>query len=548
MRKMQSRMHWVIRRSLMVASVLTLTGRVHAQSTTTEDDADLEIPAAKDSPPPDAPAPTPTLPQRPVAAPIPDSPPPAATTQPGQPGDGELLNKRIEETEKRLAARVAALEAQLAKPIRPNPPAIANPAAPRVGNPARPGEQFSFRLPGGGAWALSGYVQAQYESHQDSEDQIQQGGSLLNQDRFLVRRGRLRFDAAWQWAELALEIDGSTTRGPIFGIRRAEASLLYRGRKFDGTVTVRGEQRDVLPPIAMLTAGLTEVPFGFELTDSSRNRHFMERSAASLAFFPGEPDVGVRLSGGIGFFRYAVAVLNGEPLDDRTTSRPARDPNAAKDIVARLGAEGKVTPSFRLSGGVSALRGTGFHAGTEATKNRAEWRDLNENNSIDTGEVIAVPGSAATPSENFTRWAAALDVQARVQTPLGQTMIYGEALAATNLDRGFFIADPVVSGVDIRHLSFYAAVVQDVKNYGFVGVRFDYYDPNADFFDSRAGKLIPTSQAVTTISPLVGLQIPGLARLSFQYDVVQDALGRDERGVPADLRNDRWTIRLQVQR
>jgi hypothetical protein len=298
----------------------------------------------------------------------------------------------------------------------------------------------------------------------------------------------------------------------------------------------------------MLTAGLTEIPFGFELTDSSRNRHFMERSTGSLAFFPGEPDVGVRLSGGIGFVRYAVAVVNGEPLDDRTSSRPARDPNAAKDIIARLGAAGNVTRALRLSGGVSALRGTGFHVGTEATKNRAEWRDLNENNSIDSGEVTAVPGSAATPSVNFSRWALALDVQARLHTPLGQTMVYGEAMAATNIDRGFFVADPVRTGLDIRHLSLYAAVVQDIKEYGFVGLRVDVYDPNADFFDTRAGKLIPTSQAVTTVSPLVGLQLPGIARLTFQYDSVRDALGRDARGVPADLRNDRWTLRFQVQR
>lgn len=517
--------------TFVLASIVAFSNEAHAQTPPADDDADVEIPAVKDSPPPDTPA-RDQPPQGPVAAPISDKPSPT----PPKPDETQALVRRMEETERRLSERVAALETQLAARGQPKPS-----ASPRA-------ERSAPSLPGGGAWALTGYVQTQYENHQDSQDQLQQGGALLNQDRFLVRRGRLRFDAAWQWAELALELDGSTTRGPIFGVRRAEASLLVRGRPFDGTVTSRGDVRDVVPPLAMLTAGVTEIPFGFELTDSSRNRLFMERSAASLAFFPGEPDVGVRLSGGIGFFRYALAVLNGEPLDDRTTSRPARDPNAAKDFVARFGAEGNATRALRLSGSISALRGTGFHAGTEATKNRAEWRDLNENNSIDTGEVTAVPGSAATPSENFARWAVGLDVQARLHTPIGQTMIYAAAVAATNLDRGFFVADPVATGIDIRHLSFYAAGVQEIKEYGFVGLRVDYYDPNADFFDARAGKLIPTSQAVTTISPLVGLQLPGIARLSFQYDVVRDALGRDAWGVPADLRNDHWTIRLQVQR
>ena len=34
------------------------------------------------------------------------------------------------------------------------------------------------------------------------------------------------------------------------------------------------------------------------------------------------------------------------------------------------------------------------------------WRDTNENSSVDTGEIVAVPGSAATPSQSFDRWAA----------------------------------------------------------------------------------------------------------------------------------------------
>ena len=39
----------------------------------------------------------------------------------------------------------------------------------------------------------------------------------------------------------------------------------------------------------------------------------MERSLQSRAFFPAEPDLGVRLSGEIAWLRYAFAVVNGEP-------------------------------------------------------------------------------------------------------------------------------------------------------------------------------------------------------------------------------------------
>ena len=52
--------------------------------------------------------------------------------------------------------------------------------------------------------------------------------------------------------------------------------------------------------------------------------------------------------------------------------------------------------------------------------------------------------------------------------------------------------------------------------------------------------------AGTVASPVVGLALPGYARLTFQYDVVRDLLAKDARGVPVDLKNDRWTLRLQV--
>jgi hypothetical protein len=382
------------------------------------------------------------------------------------------------------------------------------------------------------AYTLSAYTQVQYESHQDSEDQVQQGGSPLNQDRFLVRRARVRVDGAWPWAAMAIEIDGNTTRGPTIGLRRAEGSLVWRN----------GDR----VPYAQLTMGLTEIPFGRELSVSNRARPFMERSGASLAFFPGEPDVGVRLSGGVYAFRYAIGVYNGEPIDDRVSSRPARDFNAAKDVVTRFGVDVEPADWLRVQGGTSFLRGKGFHSGTDATKNAAQWRDTNENSVIDQGEVTAVPGSAATPSQNFDRWAVNADLEIKVKTGLGWSTLQGEATAATNLDRGVIVADPVASGSDTREIGYVAAFTQELFSYGLIGLRYDLYDPNADYLTPRAGKLLPTTQRIRTISPLVALHYER-AWLSFQYDFIDDHLARDDRGVPTDLRNNRWILRLQME-
>jgi hypothetical protein len=98
----------------------------------------------------------------------------------------------------------------------------------------------------------------------------------------------------------------------------------------------------------------------------------------------------------------------------------------------------------------------------------------------------------------------------------------------------------------VRELGYYLAFVQEVTPFGLVGFRTDFYDGNSDFTDSRRGLLLPAQQSVRTYSPLVGVVLPQRARLVFQYDFVRDHFARDTRGEPADLRNDQWTLRLQV--
>lgn len=375
---------------------------------------------------------------------------------------------------------------------------------------------------------VSGYVQAQYDHNQASEDERLQGGAPSNQDRFHVRRARLRVDKQWDWAVASIEIDASTTRGAAIGLRRAEA-----GVRFD-----QGETS------LLLVAGVTDIPFGWELgLERSRNRIFLERSSASLAFFPGEGDVGARAAASYGPFRIGLAFMNGEPAD---AAHVGRDFNKSKDLVVRIGAEAKPTADLEVGGGVSFLKGKGFHPGTDATKPTIEWRDLNENGAVDLGETTGVPGFAATPSANFDRWAVGADLRFALRTALGLSRLYGEVYLASNLDRGLFVADPISAGTDSRELGAYVAGVQELGKWLFFGARVDVYDPNSDFLDKRQGKLVPTKQTITTFSPLVGLSLGGHGRFVVQYDLVRDHLARDVRGVPVDAKNDQLSFRVQV--
>jgi hypothetical protein len=383
--------------------------------------------------------------------------------------------------------------------------------------------------------SISGYVQVQYGQNQLSQDQLQQGGTPYNQDRFSVRRGRLRVNGRWKYVRTDFELDASTTRGPTASVRRASVSGVLPSK-------VEGEL-----PYLMLTAGLTEIPFGLELQQGQDDILFLERTTGSLAFFPGPVDTGVKLDAAYGPLRLQAAVMNGAPLDDRAGGPSAVDPTRGPDYVVRVGADAWAHPIFHVAGGVSFLSGTGFSPGSDATKPVLQWNDLDSDGAIGAGEIVSVAGRGAIPSQNFSHWAVGADLSFELKTKAGTTRVYGELTIAENLDRALYVADPGKEGLDFRELSWYVAFLQDVTQYGFVGARYDVYDPNSDLFDARRGQVVPKDASLTTISPVVGVRWPGVGRLSFEYDVVRDKLARDVRGVPKDVANNQWTLRVQGQ-
>ncbi|HET7540630.1 MAG TPA: hypothetical protein VFK05_12185 [Polyangiaceae bacterium] len=513
--------------SLTAFTALAWSSPALAQSappTVASDDDDLEVPSNPTVPGAAAPKPLPE--SKPESKPVPA---PERTKAAANADDSALQHELAE-----LRARVEAMEHQRASaPTGAKPePARATAEPDSKGSAYLEKNATSRPVPTG--LRIGGYLQTQFESNQISVDQLQQGGAPINQDRFTLRRGRLRLDHGWEYANATLELDANTTRGMSVGIRRAEGSVLYRGNNGND-----------LPPLIMLTLGVTDLPFGFELLESSRVRPFMERSLGSSALFPTEMDVGLKLSGAVSFVRYAFAVTNGEPVD--TLNKFPRDPNAAKDFSGRVGVETQPLKALSLAGGTSFYQGTGFHAGTDATKPSFTWLDINEDRAIQPNELQPVAGAAAQPSTNFDRWAYGLDLELTLRTKLGATRLVAEGFLASNLDRAYLIADPTIGQNDVREAGGYVALVQDVTTFAQVGFRASYYDPNSDFFDNLRGRQVPTSLSVTTLSPLVALRWKETARLSFQYDFVRDSLAKDASGVPTDAKNNQLTLRLQVE-
>jgi hypothetical protein len=380
--------------------------------------------------------------------------------------------------------------------------------------------------------SLYSYVQADYQVRQSSEDQLDPvSGQSLNLDRFLIRRARLGVMMDRQFGEGRLEIDGNTVSGPQLRLFDVEASAKWPG------------YGDGAPPVVMGTIGLFRIPFGREVPQDDRRRFFMERSTAARALFPGEADLGARVGGGWHFVRYVLAVMNGQPLGGNGFG--GLDPNHQKDVVGRLGIE-QSRAKIDIAGGVSGLRGTGFHPGTTATKPTLQWNDSDESGTFSAGEVSASPGVAAGPSSNYTRFAFGADLALSARWPHQlKTSLEAEFFLASDLDRGVFPADPRGTlDRSLREMGYYLALIQEYGRWR-LGVRYDTYNPDQDSNKSAKGSPVPTDVSYSTLAVAAACVAPW-GRLIVEYDRNQNHLGINTSGMPANLGDNALLVRGEV--
>jgi hypothetical protein len=292
------------------------------------------------------------------------------------------------------------------------------------------------------------------------------------------------------------------------------------------------------------TIGLLRTPWGYEVNQRDQDRFFLERSSVSRALFPGVFDLGVRLRAGWRFIDVQIAMVNGDPLGDRAF--PVQDPNHAKDIVGRLGVSG-VRGRVAFAAGLSGLTGTGFHRGTPETKDVLVWRDQNEDGIVQLSEIQVIPGSAATPSQDFHRFALGADARVLIALPrLGALEIFGEAVWATNLDRGLAPADPVATGRDLRERGWVVGFVQSLGKWFAVGGRYDRYDPDADASEQRALVVVPVDAHYATWTATAAWRWTELDRIVVEYQHLTNPLGRTAAGLPATLGGETVLVRGQL--
>jgi hypothetical protein len=381
---------------------------------------------------------------------------------------------------------------------------------------------------------VSGYTQVDWVIHNQSSQNELNGstGQPLNLDRFTLRRGHLRVEADHGLVGGALEIDANTVNGPQVRPLDAEAWIRWP------------EKPDDSLPSFKASAGLLQIPFGFETQELDSVRPFLERATVMNALYPGAFDLGARLQTSYKFLRWSIAAMNGHPIGDLVF--PDTDPTSGKDVVSRVGVDVEIVPGVRFAAGASADSGEGFHSGTATTKYVVVWQDQNGDGIVEPNEITAVGGTAATPSQTFHRFAIGGDARVIVRVPkIGDLSLRAEVVRALNLDRSLEYADPVLAGHDLRELGFYVGATQEITRYGMIGVRYDSYDPNSDASQQRALSVVPYNRRYSTFAIMGMLRYQG-ARLTLQYDINTNPLGIGSTGAPTTLADNALTLRAQV--
>ncbi len=183
---------------------------------------------------------------------------------------------------------------------------------------------------------ITGYLQLQYQKAAKPGILSFAGSDFTqnNDNRFIIRRGRFKFDRVDEFTNIVLQIDATQD-----GVSLRDGFIQLKDSLFN-TFT--------------LTAGQFTKPFGYVLAYSSAVREFPERPRVYQTLMPSERDLGVMLSihpANYKFIEYQIGLFNGSGTN-------ARDYDGKKDLSTSLNFNFKnVARAFDIGFGVSYYNG-----------------------------------------------------------------------------------------------------------------------------------------------------------------------------------------------
>jgi hypothetical protein len=377
---------------------------------------------------------------------------------------------------------------------------------------------------------FSGYIQAQYQSAESDGISTYAGGSFPAnvRNRFAVRRGRLKMTYDNSSSKYVLQID--VTQNGV-GVKDAYATFQEPWTNW-----------------VILTAGIFNRPFGFEIGYSSNNRETPERARMMQVLFPGERDLGAQIeiipkeSSPLSILNLKAGIFNG-------ALSTSNENNNFKDFIGRFGFELPFDDlNLAIDGGFS------IYSGNVVSNSKKIYSIKNNKYDIDS--------TATNIGAKFGRYYYGGDLQIYYDLPiLGGMSLRGEYIfgkqPGTNSSNIFYNPSSPNTDLYLRNFSgFYLNYVQNIGlDHQFV-MKYDELDPNTDVTGDMigdAGSNITTAD-IKYSSFGLGWIYHWDSNIKFvlYYDIVKNELvNSNAAGVLTsfknDLKDDVLTFRIQYK-
>lgn len=378
---------------------------------------------------------------------------------------------------------------------------------------------------------ITGYVQPQFQYIDSAGAPSVSGGDFVNGNstyysRFMMRRGRFKFTYTFNNVLLMVNTD-ATEKG--LNMRETYAKVT-----------------DPWLKMFSVTAGLLQVQFGFEVTQSSSERETPERARYNQTLFPTERDLGAfgslvfPKSSKLHGLKIDAAVMNG-------AAGVAPEFDSHKDYTGRI-QYSKTTANEKLT---FAFGASGYYGGYRTGK--AKDYVMKKNSSGD--DIFDFASDTANYNRVAKRIYYGADVQASIDWVIGITTLRAEYIQGENPGTTSSNKSPSTAPTSsLYHRQFngaYFYYIQDIGQTKFqVVAKYDWFDPNTKLSGIQIGKTGTNTNLgdirFDTYGFGVTYRINSYAKLMCYYDVVKNesTLVNAYKG---DIKDNVFTCRLQIK-
>ena len=382
---------------------------------------------------------------------------------------------------------------------------------------------------------ISGYFQPQYQVAQSKGVKNYSGGdfSANSNSRFMIRRGRIRFDYAH------FNADGLPQAQVVFQFDGSERGVAIRdfwGRYYENKFQMFA-----------FTAGMFARPFGYELNLSSSDRESPERGRMSQILMKTERDLGMmatfeprKKSNPLRLLKFDAGIFNGQGLTG------PEEYDSYKDFISRVSLK-----PYSLSKTVSLSAGLSFFEGGIIQNSNFIYQ-MSDGNS---DKHFSVDSSVSNIGEKAPRKYRGLDAQLRIKNGWSKTELRGEywwGTQSSSAEESTTPGTPLNQPYYIRE--FNGAFIYFLQNIftekHMLAFKYDIYDPNNKLSSKEIG--LP---GTNTHSGDIKYNTFGAGYIYFAdahlkfliwYDVIRNETTQLN-GYTSDIKDNIFTLRVQFK-